>query len=336
MKKIFLLIAASFVFFSAFSVSIKPTQEDVDKIVLQHMSQETRNYVIYAKEGVQQKMTITTVAEEDFELNYSCWVYYIIYPDKNLVSDRYRYLIVNENNGNLLEIKPKSESVPSDLTEWREVSFFCERAQLWDYPVKPGTEEWEALQTGQAMVDVCQIPENILSCLSTENLLKVCLQYPLRLDIYAANCLDDGINSLFKRFNGVEELLERTDGVKELLKYYDNTMMQNLSKSDMGDPAFTYRVAYIELLLSQCHSQKDCIEILQYLTAGYEKGIGYIDAGFYNSWLASNVYARAKMIVEISPQSAGQIPYYTYLLCGHIIDKETIDVINELSYQLIE
>ena len=36
------------------------------------------------------------------------------------------------------------------------------------YPVRPGTAEWASLENHQDKVDACQIPEDILSSMSTE------------------------------------------------------------------------------------------------------------------------------------------------------------------------
>ena len=119
MKKIFLLIVAPFAFFSALSAQV--SQEEADRIVLERMSQETQSYTVYAKENVRTEMIITTVNEEMLELDYPCWVYYISYVGKVSIG---HYLIVNESNGNLLEIKSKEDACPSDLAEWREVYNF--------------------------------------------------------------------------------------------------------------------------------------------------------------------------------------------------------------------
>ena len=128
MKKIFLLIIASFAFLSAFSV-LPPliTQEEADNIVLQRLSQETLNYFIYAKEGVQTEMIITTGAigsDEELELDYPCWVYYARYPITCYGMHCFfgRYLIVNASNGNLLEVNKNMDAGPSDLAEWREIA----------------------------------------------------------------------------------------------------------------------------------------------------------------------------------------------------------------------
>jgi len=94
------------------------TREQADEIVLKHMSQETRLSVIHAKENVQTKMAVTTSACEELELDYPCWVYYVSYADVNCCLGR--YLIVNENNGNLLEVDAKSGAEPENLAEWRK------------------------------------------------------------------------------------------------------------------------------------------------------------------------------------------------------------------------
>jgi hypothetical protein len=42
--------------------------------------------------------------------------------------------------------------------------FFSSSAQqissVYNFPIKPGTEEWKALKTHKEMLEVCQIPEN--------------------------------------------------------------------------------------------------------------------------------------------------------------------------------
>jgi len=112
-KTILLIIVQTF-FFTA--LSAQTTQEQADKIVLERMSSETQSYTVYAKEDVQKEMIITTATEEMLELDYSSWIYYIRYG-----ANQGRYLIVNESNGNLLEVDAKSGAEPENLAEWREI-----------------------------------------------------------------------------------------------------------------------------------------------------------------------------------------------------------------------
>jgi len=127
MKKILLLIAVPFVFLLALSAQI--TQEQADAIVLERLNQETLPYIIHAKEGIQSEMTITTMNGETLELDYSCWVYYVSYPSVNCCLGR--YLIVNESNGNLLELKATNDATPEDLNMWRIVkTISCKELKL--------------------------------------------------------------------------------------------------------------------------------------------------------------------------------------------------------------
>jgi len=128
MKKLLLLIIAPLAFFAAVQAQITPivTQAEADGIVLERLNKETQSSTVYLKEGLPEKMMITSSAGEQIELNYLCRVYYIRYTDTN----QGRYLIVNVNNGNLLEVNIKSDTEPVDMMEkWRieapvkEISF---------------------------------------------------------------------------------------------------------------------------------------------------------------------------------------------------------------------
>ena len=110
-KFIFLLLI---LLVGSISLSAQITQEEADDIVWERLSRvSVLYYSLFAKEDVQENMIIETATGEILELDYPCWVYYINTMDF--------YLIVNKNNGNVLEIKPTSESIPNDLEEWREV-----------------------------------------------------------------------------------------------------------------------------------------------------------------------------------------------------------------------
>jgi|AGTN01.3.fsa_nt_gi hypothetical protein len=70
----------------------------------------------------------------------------------------------------------------------------------WDYPVKPGTGGWRIFQSNQEKVEACQIPEEILSSLSTEDLAELYLQYPLLYDVFAFDNLNNGLEKLYNDF----------------------------------------------------------------------------------------------------------------------------------------
>ena len=129
MKKIFLLIAAPFVLFTALSAQV--TQEEADGIVLERLSQRLSDYyTLYAKENVQTEMTVITATREELELDYPCWVYYASHFYRTNLNC---YLIVNESNGNLLEVKAQQDTGPNDLTAWREVELGIDLLELGMY-----------------------------------------------------------------------------------------------------------------------------------------------------------------------------------------------------------
>jgi len=121
----------------------------------------------------------------------------------------------------------------------------------WDYPVKPGTEEWRQFTTGRQMVEACQIPQNILEALSTKDLAVICFNYPLFLNFSAYNDERKGISNMIERFNGLKELSKRKDGTRELMNIYQNYPVL----AEFHDKSSEYYTApiklpFLELLLA--------------------------------------------------------------------------------------
>ena len=208
----------------------------------------------------------------------------------------------------------------------------------WDYPIKPGTEAWVQLKTHEAMVNACQIPDNILSSLSTKALTDICLQYPLLSNILAFNDLNDGINTLFDEFNGVRELFEREEASKELLDRY-NCQIQNLSllddetSSELNKGGFLLTISKMESLLSRANENYK--EILQGLVSGYEQKTDYQE---YFQGLAHNFFARAHIIKKMCRECIEELPQQdkNAIFGGMFLDEQTAAIINQLSYQLIQ
>lgn len=95
-------------------------------------------------------------------------------------------------------------------------------AQVWDYPIKPGTENWKKLKTNQEIFNSCQIPSEIIKKIPTADLVQLCLNYPLLGDMLFSNIgYQDGFNVISSNFNGFQELFKRKDAGTELLRYYE-------------------------------------------------------------------------------------------------------------------
>ncbi|MDR2969455.1 MAG: hypothetical protein LBV32_07620 [Tannerellaceae bacterium] len=120
----------------------------------------------------------------------------------------------------------------------------------WDYPVKPGMEEWKKFQTGQEMLDACQIPAKILSKLTTEALVEICINYPMAFDYLAYNNEREAISFMIEHFNGLKELSRRTDGASDLLKAYKNFSFSNSAVAGtQNNRSSSLMFGYLELLL---------------------------------------------------------------------------------------
>lgn len=90
--------------------------------------------------------------------------------------------------------------------------------EAYDYPVKPGSEEWKAFESRPEMVAACQVPEDLLPQMTTRALVETVLNYPFLFEIYAHNFTLTGYKYAFSSSNAVKELEKR-----ENAKYVINT-----------------------------------------------------------------------------------------------------------------
>ena len=61
------------------------------------------------------------------------------------------------------------------------------------------------------MLDHCQLPEECVKAMTTEQLFDTVLKYPLLIDILFYDDVISGISEVAKQFNGLDELLKRED-----------------------------------------------------------------------------------------------------------------------------
>lgn len=79
------------------------------------------------------------------------------------------------------------------------------------YPMKPGDDKWEKMSSVEERIASLQIPENILTKISTERLLVICLEFPYLSDVLFYDDYQKGFEALRNEFNGFNELLSRKD-----------------------------------------------------------------------------------------------------------------------------
>lgn len=127
----------------------------------------------------------------------------------------------------------------------------------YDFPIKQGSIEWELIGSVEKRIVALQIPEDILSQISTEGLLETCLAFPYLTDILFYNDYQKGFDELVAEFNGYRELLDRPDLNNILLKKYkdsnnDIESIRTLSLVEQG--RFSFRHFVLEFMLAQ-----DCV-----------------------------------------------------------------------------
>ncbi len=144
-------------------------------------------------------------------------------------------------------------------------SLFAQDSEaIWDFPVKPGTAEWKSLKNSYEKINACQIPDDVIPALSTEQLIEVCFRYPLLLDIMAFNNILTGFDKYSRNFNGFRELIKRSDAALVLIQKYkeENPLAIDKEWSSYEMCNYAIRISMMELFLcnKQMLSKLDHIE----------------------------------------------------------------------------
>jgi hypothetical protein len=130
---------------------------------------------------------------------------------------------------------------------------FAQEKVTWDFPVKPGTEKWKKLKTNEEKFESLQIPSDIITNLSTEDLVKSCLNFPAYGFYTAYNSSQIGFIILAGKFNGLQELSKREDALMELIEIYKMAGEDDFDSSikEINSEYWTIKLGWIELMLSQ-------------------------------------------------------------------------------------
>lgn len=91
----------------------------------------------------------------------------------------------------------------------------------YDYPIKPGTDEWFKIEDHVEKREMLQIPQDVLEKMTTESLVESIANYPYLLDMLAFSTQKLGYEAVRNGFNGLQELERRPDGMSCLAKYYE-------------------------------------------------------------------------------------------------------------------
>ncbi|MDE5810266.1 MAG: hypothetical protein K2H59_08320 [Muribaculaceae bacterium] len=91
---------------------------------------------------------------------------------------------------------------------------------------------WQYLETNDERWAALQIPKDMLSTMSTEDLVEACMNYPLATDCFFYNIIEQGVASVISRFNGFAELKRRDDAFEKVLDFYSRKLDEIITFSN--------------------------------------------------------------------------------------------------------
>ena len=141
---------------------------------------------------------------------------------------------------------------------YADVEKYGQKNTFYNYPITPDMAEWELFTSGAEMATACEIPEEILSELSTEDVLQLILEYPMLPCVAAYDDIQKGFEMVMGSFNGTKELFQRKDAVNVLIKTYDNFNLENNQNIVYGINRGGYMLDVLELLLCQNEILEKC------------------------------------------------------------------------------
>ncbi len=240
----------------------------------------------------------------------------------------------------ITDVSQRSYETVNYLSQYDE--WYDEDGKL-KYPISD--EEWKTLGNVEAKFSACQIPQEILDSISTEELLYMVEIYPFMNVIYLYES-SVGFEVMKENFNGLQELLSRSDCKEVVLQAYDkieipqNTMYdyeKNISDDkkveDMNaiiqdeyammlveqDARNEYIVDIMELILSSDEVQDELTDgDIEYLTkelnekANMKAQSEYYDGNDIVSYYSGEVeqsIARDSVSVTLTTRNGTRIPY---------------------------
>lgn len=127
-------------------------------------------------------------------------------------------------------------------------SYTIEKA--YDYPVRPGMDEWTSYIEPEQKLKAAYVPEDILKNMTTEALVETVLNYPLLIDMYAFETVELGYQAVSSIFYGLPELASRSDAITALKNYN----IKNFSEKDDIDITYIYANTLIDCIAHKTNS----------------------------------------------------------------------------------
>ena len=122
----------------------------------------------------------------------------------------------------------------------------------YEYPIVPGTPEWNELDSLDEKIAVCHVDDRLLASMTTPALLETVLNYPLLINMYAYSYPEMGIDAISQYFNGLNLLFEREDAYDCMVALSQTTTYsEDNTEAIVKNNYLTSLTHYCQLLSSQ-------------------------------------------------------------------------------------
>ncbi len=125
-----------------------------------------------------------------------------------------------------------------------------------EYPVDLDDIEWESFTDHIEMTAACDMPDEMVKQLSTEQLLEKALHYPLLCDLFAYDTIEQGLDALKLQSNIIRELSERTDLAELVLAKYEETTITDATGNCESDFQSVSETILLEGFLEGLYAEK--------------------------------------------------------------------------------
>ncbi|MGF0054714.1 hypothetical protein ACQRB4_01765 [Peptoniphilaceae bacterium SGI.097] len=122
----------------------------------------------------------------------------------------------------------------------------------YEYPLTPESPEWSSYHAYE-LQEKLNIPREQVASLNTRDLLALVLEYPFIGDVYAFHTVEDGIETIRKRFDPLDELLKRDDVAEAVYsEYLDEKDNEKIKKEILeGNYDSSLKISFLEFLIEK-------------------------------------------------------------------------------------
>ena len=152
------------------------------------------------------------------------------------------------------DVAPASSSLPKT----KSIDYSINEPYSFDAITQK--EVWSTFHCFEEKMEACQVPDELLSNMTTEALMMTCLNHPLALSYTAYNDERDGVNVICQMSNAFQELLRRSDGINQLVQYYSSypeVVVWETGFKTTKEVVSITTLSFIELLIANNLSKVD-------------------------------------------------------------------------------